>query len=202
MTESPTPIQLDALREVANIGVGHAATALSRLVGGKQVHIDVPRAHVADGASLAGLLSFPPEPLLLASFEVLGELQGRLLFVMPQPDAVHLARLLARQLASGGGELTLQQSALAEAANIVASACLSAIGDLTQMTLLPSVPAVVERTDRAVLSEAVREVEEGAGLGVVLEARFEANTDHPFSGQLLVVPAFASVKRLLSRLGV
>lgn len=202
MIDSPTPLQLDALREVANIGVGHAATALSRLVGGRKVHIDVPRAHVADGESLPGLLTFPQEPLLLASFEVLGEMQGRLLFVMPQSDAVGLAKILARQVPGGAGDQAIHKSALAEAANIVASACLSAIGDLTQMTLLPSVPAVVERTDRAVLAEAVREVEEGAGLGVVLEARFEANTDHPFSGQLLMVPAYASVKRLLGKLGV
>ena len=46
MTPSPSPtepsadlqeLQRDALREVANIGCGHAANALARLMGGKPV---------------------------------------------------------------------------------------------------------------------------------------------------------------------
>ncbi|MFN7133862.1 MAG: chemotaxis protein CheC, partial [Myxococcales bacterium] len=33
---------LDALREMTNIGCGHAASALSRLVGDRRVSIEVP----------------------------------------------------------------------------------------------------------------------------------------------------------------
>ena len=36
-----TPLQLDALREVANMGAGHAATALSQMTGGT-IMISVP----------------------------------------------------------------------------------------------------------------------------------------------------------------
>lgn len=196
--ENPTELQLDALREVTNIGVGQAASALSRLVGGHTVHIDVARAHVADRETLPSLLEIPAEPLLVASFEVLGELWGQLLLVMSQSDAHRLARILTG--ASSSSEL--QRSALSEAANIVASACLSAIGDLAKMTLLPSIPAVEDGVDHAVLEAAIHEVEAGAGLGVVLEARFKATTELPVSGQILMVPALSSVKRLLQRLGV
>ncbi len=197
--ESPTELQLDALREVTNIGVGQAASALSRLVGGRAVRIDVPRAHVADRSTLPSLLEIPSEPLLVASFEVLGELWGQLLMVMTQADARRLARLLT----GSSGNVELERSALSEAGNIVASACLSAIGDLARMTLLPSIPAVVEQVDGALLlEEALHEVEAGPGLGVVLEARFVASTELPVSGQILMVPALSSVKRLLQRLGV
>ena len=39
-------IQLDALREVANIGAGHAATALSTMTGGT-IMISVPTINIA-----------------------------------------------------------------------------------------------------------------------------------------------------------
>ena len=56
----PTAVQLDALKEVANVGCGHAASALSQLVGGHQVRI----AHdAASGLQLAR--SFLPELILL-----------------------------------------------------------------------------------------------------------------------------------------
>ena len=39
-------IQIDALREVANIGAGHAATALSQMIG-ETIMISVPRINVS-----------------------------------------------------------------------------------------------------------------------------------------------------------
>ena len=39
--------QLDALMEMSNIGVGHAATALSQLLG-TSVHIQVPQVAVVE----------------------------------------------------------------------------------------------------------------------------------------------------------
>ena len=40
------PNQLDALREVANIGAGHAATALSQMIG-ETIMISVPMINIA-----------------------------------------------------------------------------------------------------------------------------------------------------------
>ncbi len=44
MPSDYTELQLDALRELANIGAGTAATALSQMLG-QEVALDVPRAH-------------------------------------------------------------------------------------------------------------------------------------------------------------
>ena len=48
-----TDLQLDALREVTNIGCGAAATALSQLLGGRRVEMAVTRSHVIPVAGLA-----------------------------------------------------------------------------------------------------------------------------------------------------
>ena len=56
MSPHPSDIQLDALREVANIGCGHAISALAKMVGGRTVNLSVPRALLADATGVAELL--------------------------------------------------------------------------------------------------------------------------------------------------
>ena len=88
-------------------------------------------------------------------------------------------------------------AALTEAANIVASACLTVVGGLLPLKLLPSPPDLAEGDVATLL---------GSGTGsfdaMVLEARF-ASTDSPgFVGQLMMVFGAEGMRTLLSRLGV
>ena len=55
-------LQVDALREVANIGAGHAATALSQMVGGP-IMISVPTANVARIEDIPPQVSPDDEPV-------------------------------------------------------------------------------------------------------------------------------------------
>lgn len=198
---SPTELQLDALREVANVGCGHAATALSRLVGGRQVRIDVPRALVADPADLPALLGGEEQRVVAASLGMQGGLSGSLLLVLPEEDARRLCALLLN--APGEGALREdERSAFSETANIVASACLTAISHLTGLRLLPTVPTVAQTLAGVVVDDVLVQVEAQAGVVVVLEARFLAVATPPIEGQILMVPDRASLKRLLETLGV
>jgi chemotaxis protein CheC len=194
----PSEIQLDALREVANIGCGHAVSALARLVGGKRVDLAVPRAMVTSAAEATEQLG-GEEPVVGVKLGMVGELHGVMLFVLSVRDGAALGAVLLGQV-SGGVEL---ESALSEAANIVASACLSAIGKLTGWKLLPTVPELRRGTAREVVGAAVRETEgERTSRVVVLEARFSAASAPPVSGRVLLVLERESSESLLQRLGV
>jgi chemotaxis protein CheC len=193
----PSEIQLDALREVANIGCGHAANALAQLVGGHRVDLSVPRALVMSAAEVAEQLG-GDEPVVSAKFGIRGELRGVMLFVMPPEDSTVLGAVLLGQV-SGGVEM---ESALSEAANIVASACLSAIGTLTRWKLMPTLPTLQRGPAREVVLGAVRETEGEARRVVVLETRFSAEFTSPVSGQMLLVLERESSRALLQRLGV
>jgi chemotaxis protein CheC len=198
----PTELQLDALREVANVGAGHAATALSQLVGGSKVHLDVPRAIVADREALPALLPWDRQTrVLVATLHISGELAGHVLVALEQGDAHRLATLLV----DGPHAPVLQEvhrSALTEAANIIATACLSANGTLTGFRLIPSVPTLSECHGTEALSAALHELDEGAGVIVALEAHFTASTAQRIEGEMFIVPARQSLRRLLERLGV
>ena len=197
----PSELQLDALREVANVGCGNAASALSRLVGGRRVSIEVPRALVVDVDDLSALVGGHERQVVAASLEIHGEMAGRVMVVLESGDAHRLCELLL----NAPTEYKLKEaerSAFSEAANIVASACLTAIGQLTGLALVPSVPTVDEDDGASVVEELLERSDPSVGVAVVLETRFTASAALPFEGQLLVVPHPASLRQLLSRLGV
>ena len=66
-------LQLDALREVANIGAGHAATALSQMVG-ETIMISVPTINVSRLEEVPPQVSAPEEPVAAVLMHMLGEL--------------------------------------------------------------------------------------------------------------------------------
>src|SRR6478672_766563 len=90
------PNQLDALREVANIGAGHAATALSQMIG-ETIMISVPKISIARLEDVPPQVASPDEPVAAVLMQMLGDLTGRTLLVFPRRTALRLAALLCRR---------------------------------------------------------------------------------------------------------
>ncbi len=199
--DRPTKLQLDALREVVNIGCGQAANAMSRLFRGQQVRIDVPRVAYTSAETMPAMLGGGHAQVVSALLKIEGELEGQMLLVLPVVDARALCTLLLGDAAPGRLS-ALERSALNEVANIVASASLSAIGDFTKMRLLPSTPTLSEDDVAAVATRvfAARGLEPGPV--VVLETRFHTEGAPLIAGQMLVLPEGTSLRRLFERLGV
>src|SRR6187431_3048409 len=89
-------IQMDALREVANIGAGHAATALSQMVG-QTIMISVPTINVSRLEDIPPQVAAHDEPVAAVLMHMLGDLTGRTLLVFPRRTAVRLASLMLRR---------------------------------------------------------------------------------------------------------
>lgn len=87
------PNERDILREVGNIGAGHAATALSTLLG-QPIEIEVPSAELEDFTTIVersgGAETYTAGALLRFS----GDIQATLLFLMPLRDAEKLVSQL------------------------------------------------------------------------------------------------------------
>src|SRR6201988_4700530 len=77
-------LQIDALKEVANIGAGHAATALSQLTH-RRIMISVPEINIARLEDVPGLLGDPQEVVAAVLMHMLGDLTGRTLLLFPEP---------------------------------------------------------------------------------------------------------------------
>ena len=201
MTEAPSEIQMDALREVANVGCGHAATALSQLVGGRTVQIDVPRVVVSPALELGLVLGGSDKKVVVAVLGLQGELSGWLVLALAERDARLLTTLMLKE-PSIGKFSSVERSALGEAANIVASACLSAIGKLTGLRLLPSTPQIAHDIAGQVMTRTLGHLLPTTQPVVAIEVRFHTAGTPSMGGQLLLIPDSFSLKLLLERLGV
>lgn len=124
--------ELDQLCELANVGAGHAATALAQMIG-RPIRMSVPRVRMGSArpASETGEDAW-------IFFEVQGALGGALVFRWP--DAAHGALVDAIAGPAGSSQV---ESALREIGNILASHALSAVADLVGTCVIPSPPSLV-----------------------------------------------------------
>ena len=86
-------LQLDALRELANIGSGTASTALSAMLG-RSVDISVPNAKalpIADAVDAAGPAEREITGVVIG---VVGDMDATILLLMGEADAATLCGLL------------------------------------------------------------------------------------------------------------
>jgi chemotaxis protein CheC len=195
---SLNPLQLDALREVANMGAAHAATALSQMTGGT-IMIAVPRLHVAPLAEVAPELAPGEQPVAAVMMDMLGDLTGRTLLVFPKPTVLRLAELMLRRPMGSSVALgELEQSAVQEIGNILSGAYLNALSDFMGMVLLPSPPTLaVGRVDGVVAPEFLRlEVTDGAVFVVETEFLMQEAQER-LRGFFLLLPDPASLQAIL-----
>lgn len=192
------PMQLDALREVANIGAGHAATALSQMTG-QTIMISVPEINIAPLEDVPPQLSEPEEPVAAVMMHMLGDLAGHTLLVFPKPTAHKLARQLTRRPGAPNGELTaLEQSALKEAGNILSGAYMNALSDFMGLMLLPSPPSLAIDMSRAVLSTAYLQFGSDYDYVFCVETEFHVHeVGERLRGFFLLLPDPPSLRALL-----
>ncbi len=190
------PTAKDALTELATVSCGNAAGALSRLIGGRRVMIDVPHAEVAPADRVAEMMGDPSGPAVAVTIQIGGDLDGEFLLIQREPDARRLSAALLGQddLAS-----ELVRSALCEAGNIVACTCFTAISRFVGLDLMPSVPRFAEAAACDLVAGAAARAGKG-GKALVLETRFAAGGEGSFSGHFVLFPAAPSVTRMIGAL--
>jgi chemotaxis protein CheC len=133
--------RLDALREVANIGAGHAATALSTLTG-TRIMISVPMVNIVPPGDYVPEIA-PHTEIAAVQMAMSGEINGGTVFLLPIPAALRLAeRMLRRNRGTSPNLGNLEQSALKEAGNILAGAYLTALSEFLDMRLMLSPPTL------------------------------------------------------------
>ena len=146
---SPTPFttfQLDALRELANIGSGTAGTALSQMLG-RSVDISVPNAFVLPLAEAVDAVGAAEEDVTGVVIPLQGELDAVVLLVFPVADAATLCGLLGVE---AGTEVGL--SALSEIGNILGASYVGAIAAMTGLELDLTPPQTVTDMLAAIVS--------------------------------------------------
>ena len=196
------PNQLDALREVANIGAGHAATALSQMIG-QTIMISVPTINVARLEEVPPQVAGPEEPVAAVLMHMMGDLTGRTLLVFPKRTAIRLASMLLRRPSESDEFTEMEQSAIKEAGNILSSAYMNALSDFMGMMLLPSPPSLAVDMSAAVLTTVYLQFSSDKDYVFCVETEFlMTDIDERLRGFFLLLPDAASLQAILKAVRV
>ena len=144
-----TSIQLDALKEIGNIGAGNAATALAQMVNSK-IDMDVPRVSILPFEDVADLIGGAEKYVVGIYLNVSGSAPLSILFILPIDKACLLAdMLIGKELYSTNPEelSDMDISAMMELGNIISATYLNSLAMFTQLSFSPSVPALKNLTE-------------------------------------------------------
>jgi chemotaxis protein CheC len=137
------PSQLDAMREIANIGAGHAATALSKMTH-HVIMIDVPEVSIIRLEDVGTVTGEADDVVAAVMMKVLGDVTGRTVQIFPGASAVKLVAMVAggEEPEFPGGFSDEHQETLKEVGNIIVGAYLNALSEFMGLLLIMSVPAI------------------------------------------------------------
>lgn len=198
-------LHLDALRELANIGAGHAATALSQMTS-RRVTIGVPNVSVAARAAVVEIVGSAVRPMILVRLSAGGSFAAGLVLAFGEDDARELTDLLLARTTSRTGWLDpLGASAIKEVGNVLGAAYLNALAQVTGWTIPLSTPDLVyTRADWA--TELLRSDDCDGTCdcwGMCLETTFQVEGSAvAVKGHVLLFPGQGSVEALLGAVGV
>jgi len=200
-------MQLDAIREVGNIGTGNAATALSSLLS-CMIDMDVPKADLISIYSLSDYYGAPDSVVAAVFVRSLGEFGCSLIFIQSEEDAKLMVELLLKQQFGSSLPADIPQevwdSALAEVGNIVLTSFLNAINMVLGTQHQNSVPGVAHDMLGAILDVVASLFGELGEMAVLVntEVRVGGRAEENLSGNIILLPDPVSLELLLRKLQV
>jgi len=195
VTPRYTELQLDALRELANIASGNAATSLSQMLG-REVDLSVPRVLALPLADAVDACGDPDEDITSVVIPLDGDIHGVVLLLISLDGAAALCSLLGVEAGSEIGN-----SALQEIGNVLGTSCLNALASMTGLNLEPKPPHLTVDMLGAVVSSVVLAQTASAELVLVMDSELEV-ADEPCSISFVLLPTDGSVSDLLAPLGL
>src|SRR3954466_5810749 len=188
-------MQLDALRELANIGSGTASTALSAMLG-RSLDISVPNAYVLPMADAVTAIGEPESEVTGVVLGVVGDMGASVLLLFTPNDAKLMCGFLGVE---AGTELG--GSALQEIGNIVGTSYINALAGMTGMALEPTPPATATDMLGAMVQSVLAERAGASDVALLLDSELRVEGED-CAVSFLLVPEQGGVEQLLARLGL
>lgn len=202
--ENLNTIQFDVLKEIGNIGAGNATTALSKMINAK-IDMSVPKVKLLGFSELAEVIG--SEGTVMAGILLMleGDIDGMMMFLLE----IDSARVLVNSLLGKANDETkkddiefdeMEFSAMREIGNIITGSYLSALSDLTKLTIVSSVPSLQIDLAEAILSIPAIEFSKIGDKVLLIQTQFD--NESQINGFFVLVPELDSYDKILSSLGV
>jgi len=192
---------MDALQEVANIGLGNAATSMAELLN-KKVDMAVPKAFFHEFEQVFALVGGMEDLVSCVIIGIEGGIAAAVMFLFDEQNTYRLVDLLmGREAGSTAGLDAMGESVIMEVGNILAGSFLNAIGEMTGLALKATVPIFAFDMLGAILSSSLIASGCWDDKVLVVETVFSQKQD-PVVGHFFLLPEIGSLGRLFETLGI
>jgi chemotaxis protein CheC len=196
-----TPDQIDALREVGNMGASHASTALTTLLK-QDILIDIPECFICRTEETPYILGDAEQTVVAVYLDAYGKGKGSMLLIFTEEIAKKMTDMLfwrdhdpTREIGEDDKE------AISEIGNICGSAYLNAISQFLGVTMLPSPPGFAVGMLGAILEYPATLASEEYEYLVIIKTHFFAEKQR-FPGYFIYIPDRETERMLMERFGI
>jgi chemotaxis protein CheC len=143
------PIEIDALSEIINLGMGTAAAALSRMTD-CEILLSVPSLEFTTRNSVTAKLRQSSETRLVAVREPFdGLIAGDAFLLFPEHRSLEIVRAILKDTTSEETLTEVAREALCEVGNIILNACLATLCNMLKESINTGLPDLAYWSEHA-----------------------------------------------------
>ncbi|RLQ95723.1 chemotaxis protein CheC [Falsibacillus albus] len=202
-----TNLHLDVLKEIGNIGAGHAATSLSTLLN-RKVDMKVPNVHIVSFDEMMEMAGGAENVVVSVFLRIEGDAPGSMFFLLSLDQATRFLHQM-----TGDPTLSLEESPYAEMAvsamqelgNILSGSYLSSLANFTNLNLYPSVPALSIDMVGAIVGYGLIELSQTSDYAIVIDTALNEEgsvKENSVKGHFFLLPDPPSFETIFNSLGV
>jgi len=196
---------LDILKEIGNIGAGHAANALSKLIG-QSIEMNVPSVKVVSFDEMTERVGGSETVVVAIFLRVEGDVTGSMFFILSLNQASHLIKRLTGKKVSFDEPPydEFAMSVLQETGNILTGSYISSFADFTKLNLQASVPVIGIDMAGALLNDGLIEISQSSDYAIMIDTVFLESppSARDLKTHVLLLPDPDSFATIFSALGV
>lgn len=191
---------MDVLKEIGNIGAGNATTAIASMIN-TPINMEVPKVELMEASMLGGAIC-PEDEIIVGIFlEVTNDITGSMMFLMRMNSAHYLvSKLMGTERDETKPFDEMELSAMKEIGNIIAGSYLSALSNMTGLSIVPSVPYIAVDMAAAILSVPAIQFGQYGDNALLIQTEF--GDDVMINGYYILMPEQDSYGKILSSLGI
>ena len=195
--------KLNVFREISNIGSGNASTSLAQMLN-EIVDIGIPNSDLREFSDITNSYSSPEELVVGTVLQISGDLEGFIMVIMDVDSTLTLlSRLLGRKIEcdkENYEELYKELNSVGEIFNILCGTYLTAMSDMTGLTIDQSIPYFSVDMVMAIMNLPASLYGGESDSILCIETEF-FTLDREIEGKYYFIPKVESCNTLLSKLG-
>lgn len=191
--------ETDALKEICNIGVSHAANSLSTMVD-KKIFISVPEIELPPAKKVHDFFGGVDSDLAGVKLKIQGDVNITLLLLFSLDNAFRLIDIITMQELGTTTELDeMGESALNEVGNILASHFTSSLADFLDFNMTLTPPELQNGSSNEIMKNTLENIDNVASQFLTLNTLITEETSD-ISGFFFLLPDKNALDLMLNRI--